>query len=150
MGEARKNYTETLQSLFDFVQLKPEEIMSMPIKEIRKELAEDGFDVDLRLEMARKQFDIICTRIKLDSAKVRREEIEKEFIFNKTSDEVNISNIKQTIMDFLSTISPDRRQLITAHHRNFENLTDDDLVTLFEDLKLLEEIHRRKMESNEG
>ncbi len=150
MSDTKRNYTETLQSIFDFVQLKPEEIISMPIKEVRKELVEDGFNIDSRLEIARRQFDVICTRIKLDSAKAKRKEIESTFISNESNLEINISNVKQALIDFVSTISPDRRQLLTAHYRNFENLADEDLITLLKDLKLLEEIHQRKMRSNEG
>lgn len=150
MSESRKNYTEALQAIFDYVQPTPEEIMSMSIEEVRKELSEDGFDVSSRLEIARLRFDVFCTRKKLDSAKAKRKKIEKKYFINSKQTSLNIPNIREALMNYLSTISSDRRQLITAHFRNFENITDDDLKTLFDDLKLLEQIQNEETGPHES
>jgi len=148
MGNGNKDYTDTLQSIFGFIQPQPEEIIAMSIKEVRKELIEEGFDVDGRLENAKRQFGVIATRIKLNSAKLKRETVGKEILSRGLTE--HISDAKNALEKFLSSLSPERRGLITTHHRNFEGFKDDDILTLLNDLKILEEMHNGNSENNEG
>jgi hypothetical protein len=148
MGNGNKDYTDTLQSIFEFIQPQPDEIIAMSIKEIRKELVEEGFDVDGRLEKAKRQFDVIATRVKLNSAKLKRETVGKEILSRGLVE--HISDAKSALENFLSSLSLERRGLITAHYRNFEEFKDDDIITLLNDLKILEEMKNVNSGNNEG
>ena len=136
--DARDN-AEELLAIFDSIQRTPEEWMAMSLADVKQEFTEEGFEYSLKLKISLHKFYSFLTRRKLNVAKSKREAITMKYFANGAQSDFNLPSAKEALMTYLSNISSERRQVLTANFRNFENFSEEDYKTTLDDLKYLDE-----------
>lgn len=138
-----KEASEFLDNLVEFYS----SFDNLSLDELKEELREDGFDPEALLVRAKGLIDSKIRNAKKHAWKeeARRKRISWKKQFSKKEVEVpeNISELKKGISDFVKgRHGSDVQHQASAFFRNLEEVTDDDLKSLYEDfirLRLLNE-----------
>ena len=141
-------YTNAIIQLFDFVEMTPEQIMSMPQSEILEMLNKHYVNCSVRIEDAQKQFNAMLTKKRLDEARKMRNELENKYLNGTESPEVGFQNVRETLMNYLAQMSSDQRNALAVSYRNFEKENDEDVRSLLTDVEILKKINEE--EKNES
>lgn len=139
MAEKKDDSTsrDVLSSLIDFVEGPAEDALTEPIDAVRQELKDDGIDTTALKKFVRDQLRESRAATKLDRARS-----ERAWLDSLRQRTVQIKRepgpaLRQEVLAIIQGLAGAGQEVAQVYHRKFEQATDDDLLTLLDDIALL-------------
>jgi hypothetical protein len=132
-----EKYSDILKILHVMLLEEGEDVERIPIERVEQELAKDGISVTLMVSevknlIARKQ-----AQKRLDAARAKRVALEKLAAVKESGDR---SNLREKIASIFSDLGGQKPNAAAAFFRKLDEVDDEDLVSILEDLELLERV----------
>ncbi len=130
-----EKFSDILKILHDMLLEKEEDVENMPIDRVNQELAKAGISVapmisDVRSLIAKKQ-----AQRRLDAAKAKRTAFERLAAVKADRDR---SNLREKFVSIFNDLSGAQPNMASAFFRKLDEVDDDDLMSILDDLELLE------------
>lgn len=130
-----EKYSDILKIFHELLLEKEVDINSIPIDQVNEELAGEGIFVssiitEVKSMIAKKQ-----VQRKLDVARAKRSALQQVATLRG---EKNLSNVREKIIEIFNELGVAQPTLASAFFRKLEDVNDDDLMSILEDLELLE------------
>ena len=130
-----EKYSDILKIFHELLLEKEVDINSIPIDQVNEELAGEGIFVssiitEVKSMIAKKQ-----VQRKLDVARAKRSALQQVATLRG---EKNLSNVREKIIEIFNELGVVQPTLASAFFRKLEDVNDDDLMSILEDLELLE------------
>lgn len=130
-----EKYSDILKIFHELLLEKEVDINSIPIDQVNEELAGEGIFVssiitEVKSMIAKKQ-----VQRKLDVARAKRSALQQVATLRG---EKNLSNVREKIIEIFNELGVVQPPLASAFFRKLEDVNDDDLMSILEDLELLE------------
>lgn len=130
-----EKYSDILKIFHEMLLEKEVDINSIPIDQVNEELAGEGIFVssiitEVKSMIAKKQ-----VQRKLDVARAKRSALQQVATLRG---EKNLSNVREKIIEIFNELGVVQPTLASAFFRKLEDVNDDDLMSILEDLELLE------------
>lgn len=128
-------YSDILKTLHDMLLENEEDVENMPIDRVEQELAREGISVapmisEVRGLIAKKQ-----AQRRLDAARAKRTALERLAAVKAERDS---SNLREKIVSIFNDLSGFQPKMASAFFRKLEEVDDEDLMSILDDLELLE------------
>lgn len=132
-----EKYSDILKILHVMLLEEGEDVERIPIERVEEELAKDGISVtpmvsEVKNLIARKQ-----AQKRLDAARAKRVALEKLAAVKESGDR---SNLREKIASIFSDLGGQQPIAAAAFFRKLDEVDDEDLMSILEDLELLERV----------
>lgn len=135
--KGRKSDSRILESLYEFLEGVPEDVGSLPIDRVLKDLKKAGIDTAPLLSLVRDRLAAARAVEILASAREERARID-ELARGRSVTEG--SSLRERARSGLEALSSKRPELAAAYWRKFDSASDADLESVLEDLALLDQL----------
>ena len=123
-----------VKNFFDFIEGEESEIINeIPIDALKNELKADGIDIDLMIGNIRKKIQ----QNKFSALREKSKSLAREAVSNIDQSLFDKNQIIGSINEFLQKFPSGQREAFSAHYRNLDEMTAQDLQRVLSNLKLL-------------
>ncbi len=130
-----EKYSDILKILHEMLLENEVDINSIPIDQVNKELAGEGIFASSIISEVKSMIAKRKVQRKLDVARAKRSAVQQVATLRG---EKNPSNIRERIIEIFNELGVIQPTLVSAFFRKLEDVNDDDLISILEDLELLE------------
>ena len=125
-----------LESLYEFLEGPEEDVTTMLLERILKELERENLDPAPLVRMVRER--LTAARAAEDIARARQERTRIDRLRSQGSETKPTGDLRDRARLIMEGLSGPQRQLAAAYYRKFEEATESDLESMLRDLELLE------------
>lgn len=133
---------ELVDRLLAFAQNPAEDVISMSTAEIDAYLQEEGIDAGAGCRELKRKLKAINGQRRLADARRGMEQFAGQVSRLAAKPKDALTNVREEILHRLGTISGSEPAVAQVYFRKLEGATDDDLESILEDLKLLDELEK--------
>lgn len=133
-----KSAKEILKSLFDFVEGPEEDVRTIPLEKVIKDLKKEGIDPNPLIKNVRDKIASAKAEQIMSKASVERQRISQLPLTPIAN--VLGSSVKDRALSALKQLSISQPTLANAYARKLDKFTDADFISMLEDLALLDSI----------
>lgn len=130
-----EKFSDILKALHEILQENEENVESIPIDRVHQELEREGIFVSPMVDEVKSLIKKKQAQRRLDAAKAKRAALEKLAAVKASRDR---SNLREKIVSIFNDLSGSQPQLASAFFRKLEEVDDEDLISILDDLELLE------------
>lgn len=130
-----EKYSDILKIFHETLLEKEADIKSISIDKVNEELAGEGIFVSSIISEVKSMIAKKQVQRKLDVARAKRSALQQ--VVNLRG-EKNPSNVRERIIEIFNELGVVQPTLASAFFRKLEDVNDDDLLSILEDLELLE------------
>lgn len=135
-NESPQSASEILNKINEFVEPSEDELLQMPLEEVRKDLLCAGIDVDKDIKVIKSEIKNIEAKNRLTQAREKRLRLAdnlKQFV-------ASVQNLdKQELLSAIKKEFGFSEKQAMVYCRKFEECNTEDLQTLLEDLEFLKD-----------
>jgi len=128
---------DALGRVFDLIEGSEDDALTKPIEEVREELQRDGTDTTALKRVARERLAEIRAEAKLERARAERQKLDRLRETTRTVGAEAGPELRSRVLGRIRGMSDSKKEMAEVYYRRFESATDEDLLTLLEDIDLL-------------
>lgn len=129
---------DELQRVFDIIEGPDEDELAKPIEEVREELQRDGIDTTSLKKFARERLIEIRAADKLARARAERERFDRLRESVQAVKRERGPHLRDQVRGIIQGLANSKQAMAEVYFRKFENASDDDLLSLLDDLEMLD------------
>lgn len=117
-------------------------IETMPMEEVYSYLKKNNIDHKQVISNVQDRLKKMKAKASLDEAKAKR----TDFLEQMNNFVPSATDLKESVKSLIDRMMTEKHQLASAYFRKFESATEDDLKSLYRDLKTLEYMDKDNVE----
>ncbi len=135
---ARKRRRGALEGLYDFLEAREEDVTSIPLERVLKDLKKDRLDPAPLVDMVQERLAKAQAAETLMRAREERRRLDA--LRSRPSPVTTIEGVRERARRVLAMLSGPQLEAAAVFHRKLEEATDADVQSMLDDLELLEQL----------
>lgn len=131
-----QNALELIKALHEFMLGPEKDAKSLPLEKIKKELQNEGFDIESFSKRADERISQCLSQQELLLAKEKRQNLSEKFAQGRQF----ASNVKDEVLARLNILKHSQPALAQTYYRKLEEASEEDMIGWLEDLEMIDEM----------
>lgn len=134
----RKGGPGALEGLYDFLEAREEDVTSLPLERVLKDLKKDRLNPEPLIGMIQERLARAQAAETLMRAREERRRLDA--LRPRVSPVATIEGLRERARRIIATLSGPQLEAAAVFHRKLEEATDADVQSMLDDLELLEQL----------